>query len=74
MGISDLLVGYRESDEARNITFMRYAGRCISCGARTYVVPSAFEILKRDDCDAKMLCNVCDHIYPQYWERVMGDY
>jgi hypothetical protein len=70
-GYSDILVGYRESDEFRNITLMRYAGRCISCGARVHVVPSAFDILQRDDCDARLLCNVCDHVYPQYWENTM---
>jgi hypothetical protein len=71
-GYSDLLVGYRESDEYRNVTLMRYAGRCISCGARVHVVPSGFEILQRDDCDARLVCNICDRLYPDEYERVMG--
>jgi hypothetical protein len=70
-GYSDILVGYRESDEYRNITLMRYAGRCVSCGSRVHVVPSAFDILQREDCDARLICNVCDHLYPGYWEHTM---
>jgi hypothetical protein len=72
-GYSDILVGYSESDERRNITLMRYAGRCISCSNRVYVVPSAFDILQRDDCDAKLLCFTCDNKWPGHWERAMGD-
>lgn len=71
-GYSDLLVGFHESDEYRNITLMRYAGRCISCGRRVYVLPSAFEILQRDDCDAKLICRACDHLYPDEWTRAMA--
>lgn len=69
---SDLLVGYRESDPAHNITMMRYAGRCISCGNRVHVVPSAFEILQRDDCDAKVVCFDCQRKYPDEWERLFS--
>ena len=70
---SDLLVGYAESEEYRNITLMRYAGRCISCGRRVHVVPSAFEILRRDDCDAKLICRQCDRKWPDEWTRILGD-
>jgi hypothetical protein len=70
---SDLLVGYAESSEERNITLMRYAGRCISCGRRVHVVPSAFDILQRDDCDAKLICMECDRKHPGAWERELGD-
>jgi hypothetical protein len=70
-GYSDMIVGYRESGPQRNITLMRYAGRCVSCGCRVHVVPSAFDILQRDDCDAVLLCDVCDHNYPGEWETHM---
>lgn len=70
-GYSDILLGYRESDEYRNITLMRYAGRCVSCGSRVYVTPSGFDVLQRDDCDAVLLCTVCDRKYPDEWTRMM---
>lgn len=71
-GYSDLLIGYREGDPRRGETFTKYAGRCVSCGCRTYVLPSGFEILQRDDCDARLLCFQCDDKYPDEWTRAMG--
>lgn len=71
-GYSDLLVGYREGDPFRQETFTKYAGRCISCGNRTHVTPSGFEILSRDDCDAKLICRQCDNKYPDEWVRAMA--
>ena len=71
-GLSDLLVGYRERDPVRAELMTRYAGRCYSCGTRVYVVPSGFDILQRDDCDARLICSFCDRRYPGEWERVMG--
>lgn len=71
--LSDLIVGYREGDPIRGELITKYAGRCVSCGNRTYVVPSAFDILRRDDCDARLLCSFCDRKYPEEWTRVMGE-
>lgn len=68
----DVLMGYRESGPNRNVTLMRYAGRCYSCGARVHVVPSGFEILRRDDCDARLICDVCYQRYPEDWERAFS--
>ena len=72
-GLSDLLVGYREGDPLRGEYLTKFAGRCYSCGNRVYVVPSAFDILRRDDCDARLICRQCDARYPGEWQRVMGD-
>jgi hypothetical protein len=71
--LSDLLVGWRERDPIRNELLTKYAGRCYSCGNRVFVPPSAFEILRRDDCDARLICSFCDRRYPDEWPRVMGD-
>lgn len=71
-GYSDLLMGYRESGPERNVTLMRYAGRCVFCHVRVHVVPSGFDILQRSDCDARLVCNVCWQKNAD-WERDMGD-
>lgn len=55
----DALMGYSESGPNRNITMMRYAGRCVGCSVRVHVVPSAFELLQRDDTDAALFCEHC---------------
>jgi hypothetical protein len=70
----DCLVGYRESGPERDIVMMKYAGRCYSCNCRVYIVPSGFDIMRRDDCDPILICNVCDHLHPGAWERVLGNY
>jgi hypothetical protein len=71
---SDLLMGYRESGPEANITLMRYAGRCIFCNYRVHVVPSGFDILQRDDCDAKLVCKECyETAGPDELERAMAD-
>lgn len=69
---SDALMGYRESGPNRNVTLMRYAGRCVSCGYRVHVVPSGFDILKSGDCDAVLVCDVCYAKYPHEWEMAMN--
>lgn len=72
--ISDLLMGYSESGPMRNITLMRYAGRCFLCSVRVHVVPSGFEILQRSDCDATLICEKCynnPHVQAEL-ERMMG--
>lgn len=74
MGYSDLLMGYRESDQFRNITLMRYAGRCIFCGCRVHVVPSGFDRLRSEDSDAKMVCSICWNDPDCDLDRAMGDY
>lgn len=61
-GYSDILMGYRESGPEHDIVMMRYAGRCIFCSCRVHVVPSGFDVLQRDDCDARLVCNVCYHL------------
>lgn len=68
--ISDLLVGYRERDPIRAELDTRYAGRCLSCNSRVFVTPSGFDILRRDDCDARLICNFCDRRYPDEWTRL----
>lgn len=55
----DILMGYSESGPMRNITLMRYAGRCIFCGVRCHVVPSGFDVLRSPDSDASMCCEKC---------------
>jgi hypothetical protein len=72
MGVEDVLMGYRESGPMRNITLMRYAGRCIFCGHRVHVVPSGFDVLRSPDSDAKMVCNICWHDPTLDLERYMG--
>jgi hypothetical protein len=72
MGVEDVLMGYRESGPERNITLMRYAGRCIFCGERCHVVPSGFDVLRSPDSDAKMVCNICWHDPTLDLERYMG--
>ena len=74
MGYSDLLMGYRESGPMRNITLMRYAGRCIFCGCRVHVVPSGFDVLRSPDSDAKMVCDICWDDPTCDLDRAMGDY
>jgi hypothetical protein len=73
-GPSDILMGYRESGPERDIVMMRYAGRCITCGHKVYVVPSGFDVLKDSDSDAKMVCNICYYHPEADWERYMGEY
>lgn len=68
----DILMGYRESGPERNITMMRYAGRCVSCGCRVHVVPSGFDILKSSNCDAALICDVCYHLHGEDLERAMS--
>ena len=72
-GYSDLLVGYRERDPVRTQLNLdtKYAGDCVSCGNRVYVTPSGFDILRRDDCDARLVCTFCNERYPEEWERAM---
>jgi hypothetical protein len=74
VGISDMLMGYRESGPERDIVMMRYAGRCYFCNHKVYVVPSGFEILGGDDFDAKMVCNICWNDPDNDLDRTMGDY
>jgi hypothetical protein len=69
---SDVLMGYRESGPMRDITLMRYAGRCVSCGCRVHVVPSGFDVLRSGDSDARMVCDVCYAKYPDDWEMAMN--
>lgn len=72
--ISDLLMGYSESGPMRDITLMRYAGRCINCNVRVHVVPSGFDVLRSQDSDASMICEKCYH-NPEvlaWLERAMG--
>lgn len=68
----DLLMGYRESGPQRDITLMRYAGRCVFCGCRVHVVPSGFDVLRSPDSDAAMICDVCYHLAGDDIERAMG--
>lgn len=70
-GYSDILIGYAERDPRREHLLTKYAGDCVSCGVRVYVVPSAFEILRRDDCDASLVCFQCDEKYPEDRQRIM---
>jgi transcription elongation factor Elf1 len=74
VGVSDILMGYRESGPERDIVMMRYAGRCIFCGHKVYVVPSGFDVLKDGDSDAKMACNICYNDPDLDIDRYMGDY
>lgn len=69
----DVLVGYSESSEGRDITMMKYAGRCYSCSRRVYIVPSGFDIMRRDDCDPILICFDCDRRWPDAWTRVLGN-
>jgi hypothetical protein len=61
----DILMGYSESGPNRNITLMRYAGRCIGCGVRVHVVPSAFDRLRDGDSDPALACEKC-------WQNTAG--
>jgi len=72
-GPDDVLMGYRESGPMRNITMMRYAGRCIFCSHRVHVVPSGFDVLRSSDSDAKMICEVCWNDPTLDIERYMGE-
>lgn len=71
-GPDDILMGYRESGPERDIVMMKYAGRCILCNNKTYVVPSGFERLRDSDSDPQMVCNVCWNDPTFDWERYMG--
>lgn len=74
MGLDDVLMGYSESGPMRNITLMRYAGRCIFCNVRVHVVPSGFDVLRSGDSDAKMVCEKCWDDPNLDLDRYMGDY
>ena len=73
MALDDVLMGYRESGPERNITLMRYAGRCILCNCRVHVVPSGFDVLRSPDSDAKMICNICWNDPDLDLDRYMGE-
>lgn len=70
----DIVVGLRERDPRRTELNMdtKYAGRCISCSCAVYVLPSAFDVLTRDDCDPVLICSFCDDKYPDGWLRYLG--
>jgi hypothetical protein len=68
----DILMGYSESGPMRNITLMRYAGRCVSCGVRVHVVPSAFDLLQSSDSDPALICEKCYERHSDDLERAMG--
>lgn len=72
-GPDDVLMGYSESGPMRNITLMRYAGRCIFCNVRVHVVPSGFDRLRSDDSDAKMICEKCWYDPNLDLDRYMGE-
>lgn len=62
----DVLMGYGENSASRDRYMTTYAGRCVSCGTRTYVVPSAWNRLRDSDSDPVMVCDYC-------WPRVSDD-
>jgi len=74
VGVDDVLMGYSESGPMRNITLMRYAGRCILCGVRCHVVPSGFDVLRSPDSDAKMICEKCWNDPQLDLDRYQGNY
>ena len=73
VAVDDILMGYSESGPMRNITMMRYAGRCIICNVRVHVVPSGFDVLRSGDSDAKMVCEKCYYHPDADWDRYMGE-
>lgn len=62
----DVLMGYHENSPFRRRMLTLYANRCVFCGVRTYVVPSALNRLRDSDSDPAMVCDRC-------WERVGDD-
>jgi len=70
--VEEVLVGCRADSRWHQAGLATtFAGRCESCHCQVFVKPSAFDLLRSDDHDARLVCEYCEHRF-QASAKVMG--
>lgn len=70
--LEEVLVGCRADSRWYQAGLaITYAGRCESCHCQVFVKPSAFDLLRSDEHDAKVVCEYCEQRFGAS-EKLMG--